>query len=426
MRRSRLARLVWINLRRDLRGNLLSTFGVAAGIGALVFFVALGLGVGEVVRTKLFPVDARALEVVPPRFSLGLFGAKLDDEAVARLQALPGTGAVHRKMQLRIPAVSRYDGSFFGQRLRMGLEILGEGVDEALIREGLTPGVSFQDKGEGEPIPMVISSRLLEIYNKSFAKMRGLPALSGAMLRGFQIPVDFGRSYVTAKAAQGETLRQEAILAGISDRAMLQGITVPLETARRLNQRFGEDGKTYSSVVVIASSPDQVPALSAAIRAMGFEIDDSERQAAERIGTAVAVITAALALLSLLICALAVFNIALTFGAAIRSRSREIGILRAVGATSRAISSLILAEAAAVGAVGGLCGAALALGSAWAVDLASRTWLPDFPFKPASYFLFPGWLLVGALAAGIAAALLGAFLPARNASAMDPAQSIGA
>ncbi|WP_373046163.1 ABC transporter permease [Vulgatibacter sp.] len=428
MKLGRLAQLVLVNLRRDKRGMFLSALGVAAGIGALAFFVALGSGVGEVVRTRVFPTDARLVEVIPPKVSVGLFGGvHLDDEAVERLRALPRVEAVHRKMQLRIPAVSRYDGVFFGQRLRMGLEILGEGVDPGLVAPDLDQPERFVDPGEQGPVPVVISSRLLEIYNKSFAKNRGLPALQAGMLGGFQFPVAYGRSYVTASAAAGsQVVRRDAMLVGVSDRAMLQGITLPLEAARRLNAHFGEDAERYSAVVLTAKSPDAVPALAQAVREMGFEIDDGERAIAERVGAAVAITTAALALLSLLICALAAVNIALTLGASIRNRSREIGILRAVGATSRDVALLVVGEAAVVGLLGGTIGAALALAAGRVVDAAARSFLPEFPFKPESFFLFPPWLLAGAVALGIVAALLGAYPPARGAARLDPARAIGA
>ncbi|AKU89974.1 ABC transporter permease [Vulgatibacter incomptus] len=426
MSAGRWLQLVLVNLGRELRSNLLSVFGVAAGIGSLVFFVALGLGVGEVVKTRLFPADARFVEVIPPRVSVGIFGgAKLDDAAVERLRALPDVEAGYRKMTLRIPAISRYDGSFFGQRLRMGLEILAEGVDGGLIEADLTPGVRFDDPEGDEPIPALVSTRLLEIYNKSFARMRGLPSLSPPMLRGFEFPVELGRSYVTAQAAAGTPLRAQARLAGISERAMLQGITIPLETARRLNARYGEDARGYSALVLVARTPDRVPAVAQAVRDLGFEIDDSERVLAERVGAAVAITTAALALLSLLICGLSAVNISLSAGAAVRTRTREIGVLRAVGATAGDVRRLFLGEAAFIGLAGGVAGGGLAWAVAIGVDRAARSWLPDFPFKPDSFFAFPGWLLAGAVAAGVAAALLGAFVPAHRASKLDPARAIG-
>jgi putative ABC transport system permease protein len=425
VRPARLIQLAVINLRRDLRGMLLSALGVAAGIGALAFFVALGLGVGTVVRTRVFPADARLVEVVPPSVSVGFFGGgKLDEAAVARLGSLPHVTALHRKMELRVPAVSRYDGEFFGKHLRMGVEILGVGVDPALVEKDLPPAPPFRDPGEAGPIPVLVSTRLLEIYNKGFATQRGLPLLSPQLVKGFEFPVQYGRSYVTSRGAEVAPVSQDASIVGVSDRALLQGLTMPLEAARRLNRRFGYDADVYSAVVLVAETPENVPAITQAVRGMGFDIDDTERKLAENVGAAVVITTAALALLSALICALAAVNIALTLGAAIRMRAREIGILRAVGATSGAVSALVLAEAAAVGLLGGAIGAAGALGAAAAVDRAARTFLPEFPFKPDTFFTFPPWLVAGAVALGVLAALLGAYPPARSAARLDPARAL--
>ena len=53
-----------LSLARERRGALFSAFGVAMGVGALVFFIGLGLGVGGVIREKVFPNDARLVDVV--------------------------------------------------------------------------------------------------------------------------------------------------------------------------------------------------------------------------------------------------------------------------------------------------------------------------------------------------------------------------
>jgi hypothetical protein len=328
-------------------------------------------------------------------------------------------------LQLRVPAVTRYDGAFFGSRLRMGLEILAVGVDPELVAADVDPGIVFADPGEGAPVPALLSGRLLEIYNKSFAKGRGLPAVSARLLRGFEFPVEYGRSYVGGRVAEGPTLRQPAVFAGVSDRAMLQGLTLPLDSVRRLNRRFGADAEAYSAVVLVAATPDRVPAIAAAARSLGFEIDDAERRLAESVGAAVAIVTAALALISLLICALAAVNIALSLGAAVRHRSREIGILRAVGATSGDVFRLVAGEAVAIGLAGGLAGGLFARGAAWAVDALARRYLPDFPFKPDTFFVFPAWMIGGAVLLGVLAALAGAVPPARAAARLDPARASG-
>ena len=424
MTRGSLLRLARLNLARERGAAAFSAFGVAVGIGALVFFLALGLGVGRVVREKVFPVDASLVDVVPPSVSVGgwLGAGKLDEAAVARVAALPGVAEVYRKMNVRVPAASHYDGAFFGSHVRVGVEVLAVGVDPALVKRDVLIG-DFVDPGPGKPIPGVAASRLLEIYNKSFAPTRKLPQLSAQLLAGFSFPVDFNRSFINPASA-GPPIPTQVQLVGLSDRAPLAGIAIPLEAARRLNRQAGVDATTFTGLTVRAQEPAGVPAIADAVRKMGFEIDDSERRMNENAGFAVSLVTAALALLSVLICALAAVNIAHALFASVRARAKEIGVMRAVGATRSDVAALVLAEAAAVGLVGGALGVIGARLLAFGVDAIAGRFLPSFPFEPESFFAFPAWLWAGSALLGVIAALGGAYAPSRLAAATDPARTL--
>ncbi len=417
-------RLVWLSLRRDRRGALFSGFGVAVGVGALVFFVALGLGVGRVVRERVFPVDTSLIDVVPPTVSLGalLGGGKLDAAAVERLAALPGVAKVHRKMNVRVPAVSRYEGDFFGSRLRMGLEILAVGVDPELVRADVAMG-EFKDPGAGKPIPCLVSTRLVEIYNKTFAPARNLPQLSPELLVGFVFPVEFNRSFVAATAPGPVTSTQLQIV-GVSSRALLAGVTIPLEVAQRLNRDAEADAETFTAVTLAAQDPSATPRILDDVKQMGLNVDDQERRLAENAGAAVALTTSALALLSVLICLLAGINIAHALSAAVRARAKEIGVMQAVGAARSDVRNLVLAEAAVIGAGGGLAGTLVAVLVSLGVDRLSASYLPPFPFKPDTYFAFPPAVLAGGALVGLFAALAGAYFPSRRAAATEPARTL--
>ncbi len=418
-----LATLVRLSLSRDRKGAASSVFGVSVGVFALVFFVSLGLGVGALVRERIFPVDANLVEVVPPQLSLGPLGAgKLDDAMVLRLSAIPGVAHAFRKMSVRVPAVSIYDGDFFGRRLRMGVEVLAVGVEKELVEQDVQMG-DFSDPGPGKPVPAVLSTRLLDVYNTSFARARGLPQLSPSMLVGFSFPVEFNRSFVAA-TPPGPVSAEKAQVVGVSSRGLLAGLTVPLETARRLNQACGADAQTYSAVALLAKDPSRVPELVSAVRLMGLRVDDAERSLAENIGAAVAMTTSAFALLSVLICVVSAFNIFHALSASVRARERDLGVMRAVGASRRNIFSLVFAEAALLGLLGGALGTLLARLAAFAVDRAVIAALPDFPFLPESFFRAPWWLALLGLAVGLAASLAGAWLPARRASGVDPARAL--
>lgn len=412
------------NLARDRRSAVSGAFGVAIGVAALVFFVALGTGVGEVVRTRVLPVDFASVEVVPPKIPLGGFlgGGTLNEAVVSRLESLPGVREALPKMSVRVSAVSRYNGDFFGRPLRLGIEVMAVGVDPRLFAGDVAPNREFVDPGPNEPLPAVVSTRLLELYNKSFAVQRELPTLTADLLTGFRFPVEFGRSYVAATGGRVQSGQFE--LVGFSDHALLGGITIPLDAARRINRDHGQDASTYSSVVLRAGSVQDVPAIVSEVRRMGFEIDDTEQVIAQQAGFAITVVTGTLALLSLLIGLLASVNIAHAFRAAVSERRREIGILRSVGATRRHVVTVLMLEAAFVGAAGGVVGTLVAVLTSIAADLAAGRLLPDFPFKPESFFTFPCWLKGVGFALGILAAVLGALGPARRAARMEPVEAL--
>ncbi|MBL8914575.1 MAG: ABC transporter permease [Archangium sp.] len=420
MKSAALRKLVRLHLSRDRRGAFSSSFGIAIGIASLVFFVALGLGVARVVREKIFPVDASLVEVIPSQLALGLFGGQLDQQAVDRLSALPGVKKAYRKMSVKVPAVSYYDGDFFGRRVRMGVEIVAVGVDPEFVKADVKLG-EFVDAGEGQPIPVVGASRLIEIYNKTFAPARSLPQLSATMLVGFSFPIDWNRSFIAATAGGPFTSTRGQVV-GVSDRGMLAGITIPLETAKRLNKSNNADAEHFSGVALQADSPSDVPGIVVAVKEMGLRVDDQERRMAENAGAAVAITTSAMALLSALICLLAAFNIAHALSAAVRTREKELGIMRAVGAKRGDIFALVLGEALVLGLAGGVAGTALALAAAAGIDMLAARMVPDFPFKPETFFLVPMWLPALGVGLGLLAAIGGAWLPARRASRIDPAR----
>jgi putative ABC transport system permease protein len=422
MRIAKLIRLARGNLVRELGPLAVSASGVALGTGCLVFFLALGAGLDAVVN-EVFPVSTREVEVVLPQLAIGnlLAEQKLDDAAVARLRAVRGVAAAYPKQQLRIPAVTRYNGLFFGRDIHMGLEVVATGLMPELV--GTDARMPFEDAGEAQPIPVVVNRRLLELYNKVFAPQRNLPRLSESMLVGFQIPVELGRSFIAARTLP-DAQQTSMQVVGFSERATLAGVSMPLAAIQRINRKFGVEDRTYSSVLLRAQSTDDVTEVAAAVKKLGLEIDDTERRYAVQIGAAVELVTLALSLLAALITGLAAVNTMQTFYASVRERIREIGVLRAVGATRGDVAAVVLVEAAAAGLAGGVLGVALARIAALLVDRLARTGLPDFPFKPPTFFDFHAGHLALGIGVALLAALLGAFLPARAAARLDPAKAL--
>ena len=223
------------------------------------------------------------------------------------------------------------------------------------------------------------------------------------------------------EASERDAVLYERVkLVGFSDKAISLGVTLPRGYVASYNVHYGtpESGRRYHSIIVKVAAKDEVAAVAKAIQDMDLEVTDS---GAEQAGMLITVFVLVFSLLSTVIIGIAAVNIMHVFFMLIYERQREIGVMRAVGASRGDIRMIILSEAICVGLAAGTVGVLLAYAASLGFDAASASYVPDFPYKPTTYFVF-GWDLV-ALALGFAAGfcVLGAFLPAQRAARMDPA-----
>jgi hypothetical protein len=71
-----------------------------------------------------------------------------------------------------------------------------------------------------------------------------------------------------------------------------------------------------------------------------------------------------------------------------------------------------------------VAGTLLALGLSLAADQVALRLLPDFPFRPGTFFAFPPWLPALGLLVPALAAVLGALAPAAAAARIEPARTL--
>jgi ABC-type antimicrobial peptide transport system permease subunit len=269
---------------------------------------------------------------------------------------------------------------------------------------------------------------MIELYNGSIAPTHpGLPKIPDfvtSIFRGKMFTIELGRSYLGSQAKQGgRPVQRRLQLVGLSDKAIPLGITVPIGYVKRWNKRYAGDkeSKHYSSVVLVVESKRDITPLAAYVKSMGYDLAESE---GEKVGLFITLATVLFTLISVMIVLIAAINIAHTFMMLISERRWEIGVLRAVGATRGQIRAVILGESGVVGLVSGSLGLALAYAAARACDWYSANRIPDFPFKPDTYFAFTSTLTISAVGFAVLFCLLGAFLPANRAAKMEPAAAL--
>ena len=329
----KLGRFVAQNIGRNRKNLVFAGIGIVVGVSSFVFFTALGGGIRRVVSTQIFPRDANRITAVP--LKSGFDGPArikpLDDAAVKALEALPDVASVYPRMRLAVPATMSLVGSRFPaeelariarlpgvtpdivesvKRLDLWLEIMADGIDPRLVKDEVQFG-AFADPPEGQPLPFLLSKRLVEIYNSSFAESRHLPLISEIIIPFVpSMPLTLNDSYVNrGMAGPQESIRVRIV--GTSQQALLGGITLPLATVRAINRRFGGEAAAarFDSAVVEARSADRIAAVQAAVRALGFGIDTSQQRMADGVALAVTLVMLGFTLISLTIVGVAAVNI---------------------------------------------------------------------------------------------------------------------
>lgn len=269
-------------------------------------------------------------------------------------------------------------------------------------------------------VPVIVSEHVVELYNGTLRRAHGFPQLNPEAVRGFKFDLVIGQSMVAA-SNKDHVIRDRGMFVGFSDKAIPLGLTLPLGYVRRYNVEFGneEDAQRYHSVVVEVPTKDDVAQVAKGVADLDLQVKDT---GAEEAALLIAVFMMVFGLVSAVIVGIAAVNIMHVFFMLVYERQREIGVMRAVGASQGDIARIILGEAASLGTAAGTVGLVLAGVAASIFDHVSASYVPDFPYKPTTYFEFPWWLILAALVFSISFCVLGAALPARRAARMEPAR----
>lgn len=455
MKRAGRPLLLLIDLRRSWGRLLAAGLGVALAAAVLTFLLGLGRGIESAVIGELAPSDrievaasTSHIDIGPLRMALGSDVLGLED--LERLRAIEGVVSVWPRVGLAVPAVASGGSAILGQSLVTELAV--EGIDPELLGSEISGNFVFgarpkvgpnavscwadRDCPKAEycldaperkgvcraPVPVVVSQKLIGLYNGSIRRAYGLPRLNPEAVLGLGADVQFGASSFSASARKG-VLKDRMQLVGFSDRAMPLGVSLPLEEVQRLNAYFGDGDRQggFDTVTLGLESGRDLGTVTSAVRQMGFRVvqDDVERMAA-----AVSVATVVMALVGLAVVCVAALGVGHTFALLVEGRRREIGILRSIGASGLDVSLLFLSEAALVGLGGGVVGAVAGVFLGRGADTLFLGAVPSLPLIPETLFLFDPELLIGVVVLAVGGAIGGAVLPVWKALRTPPLEML--
>jgi putative ABC transport system permease protein len=437
------------NLWKMKLRTFLTTFGVVIGIGALVAMFAFGKGVqnnitntfnelglmnyisvypasGRYARDRHFDPDSRAFN--RPVGEVNQTSRPLDDEFINELLSQNGVEAAFP--EIRFPAMFRLGkhetfemiqalpakickSGFI--KLREGSFYNSDDANSVLVSDSLLRRLGIKDTKNVIGMQVEISTVALDLSIESIPNIVTFMQGNGLPFTGknysFTISGVIERMGMTGPVP----MRSDIILpSGTSEKMKKIQITNIADIFQSINQPKG-----YSMAGIILKDPKYVDSVKKYVEDSGFRTFALIDQLDE-IKTAfifVDLFLFAIGMIAITVASLGIIN---TLVMSILERYKEIGIMKAVGASNSDVKKIFLFEAGLIGFLGGVFGLALGWGVSMVANFIANQILARQGAPHMSYFSFPLWLCLGSIIFAIFISLLAGIYPTLRASRVDP------
>ena len=395
-------------LRHSKLRSYLTIIGIVIGVAAVVAIISIGDGLSQTVEESLGGLGAEIITITPGYSgATDIFGggppqpggsqvtggsdAKLTDKDIQALRSIEDIDYIQGSVSGR--------GSAYYLGENAGVSI--SGVDPKVWKDITTSDLAlgrFLSTGDYNSVVVGTSvaedmfkqplgiNRMIEIEGKSF-KIVGILE-PGSDDRTVIMPIDAARDILS----DIETDEYHSITIKASDSELVDKVIEDVEKKLFLTRHVSERDRDFT-VISMKAIQEQVNQI---------------------MGTMTAFLTA-IAAVSLLVGAVGIAN---TMFTTVMEKTKEIGIMKSIGAKNRDILTIFILYAALVGLVGGLIGITLGAGMSLAIGGMSAGMAQGF-----TTVVTPQLLLMG-LAIAVGIGTISGMIPARRASMLKPVDAL--
>lgn len=375
----------------------LSLLGVMIGVAAVIVLTALTDGARAYVVQQFSSLGTNLVIVLPGRTET--------TGAVPGITATPSdlTPADAQAIAQQVRAVRRTapmsmgtDDVAFGERRRQ-VAIIGTTADYKDVRQVEMARGEFLpalELGRGAPVCVLGHTLAKELFVAENPvgrvvriggwRMRVIGVLSP---QGNKLGIDFDETVYVPVATGMQMLDRTSLFRILVEAHAFADLDVAQASIRRLmTERHGEEDFTVITQDAVLST------FSAIL-------------------TTLTLVLAAIAAISLSVAGVGIMNVMLV---SVSERTREIGLLRALGAHSRQILAVFLTEAALLSAAGALLGIGVGY-------FLVRVMVGIYPALPAAP---PPWAVGASFAVAVGVGVVFGLMPARRATQLDPVSAL--
>lgn len=179
----------------------------------------------------------------------------------------------------------------------------------------------------------------------------------------------------------------------------------------------------YDSVVIYANNINDMDHIGSSIKKSNYFYITYADQIAS-VKKAFNVMNIILAVLGIVVLFVAGVGTANTMIMVIYERTKSIGIMKAIGASSSNIHSIFIFQSGIIGFLGGIMGLLFSFININIIHLALNAYLKSKKITEAVNFSMPSYLIIGTLAFSIVITIISGLYPAVKASNMDPIKAL--
>ncbi len=462
MTASDLLRISLRNLWRTRLRSSLTVLGVIIGIGALISMVSFGSGMEKNVTDAFSSSDLFSkITVTPMRIDMdrpmdaladtSANQQPLDDTLLTQIRNMEGVKSAFGEIQQPAKVglgdqetTVNFTGIDMGLRseyeaLAAGTFFTSDTMPEAIVTSSLLRRLHIRliDKDDKDAPKKDTSGKWTYVHAEdligdtlllSTATLNPMNLMGALMGIGEQqSPIAERKTVLKIVGVQAFKSSVEPMRTG-GDLLLPQGfaLTIPAIGFNSITDflRNGDGGKDkYGSIQVLVKRPAELSAVKQALEKKGlhvFALAD-ELKEVRRAFIAVNAVLGVIGFIALLVAGLGIIN---TLLMSILERTREIGIMKAIGGSEGQIKRIFFGEAAVIGLAGALGGILLG----WLVTIAAGA-IINMKVKamgeaPVDLFYFPWWLILGSIAFAVGISLLAGLYPASRAARIDPVEAL--
>jgi putative ABC transport system permease protein len=424
--------------KRKLRTTL-TIFAVVIGATLVALMVSLGVGVQRYVTGQLTALSVPDVISVEPEMSESLgaivlgatgFGApqevqegqgnpyyslrSLTGEDVARIAALEHVDAV----EPHVVVLAQW-AQLEGDEKKYQVQLLAS-PDYSISQRKLAAGRAFEPSERGAA---VVAYRFLEVWELANPEEVLGRTLTVRVPRGYEV------SFLGSSEPEGRDYEFE-IVGVFAESILSTEVSVSMEDGIEIGRYFSKDDQAYTDkdmglgLSVHVDDVEQVDAVARAIEDLGDYSAATPEESAGSLASGFRVVQAVLSVVGLIALTVASLGIVNTLIMATYERTRDIGVMKAVGASKGTIRLLFTIEAGSIGLWGGVIGVMVAWAMGQIINVVSRlTFLRDY--KSFSISAFPLWLVLAVIALSTGIAVVAGLLPANRAANLDPVEALG-